>query len=294
MSTLRKVICGWLCVGGMVAGCGEGPEPEVVGGSARAEPVAPKLTKSRETKGTPQGAVNPEELSATFSIAAVDPETGICGVAVASKYPAVGAAVPFARAGAGAFCTQHYHVPSWGPRALDLLAGGKSAGEVLIELLADDKAPGQRQLAAVDRQGRTANHNPLDAPRDSRWWGSMAGRNYTCQGNTLTGSDVVTSMGAAFERTRGSLADRLMAALVAGDCAGGDHRGRLAAGIVVAKPGVEGSWFELRVDKSDDAVLDLAKKYIELKHDAKGEWATANTPWKHPCANRPPANQPVE
>ncbi|UCG46600.1 MAG: DUF1028 domain-containing protein, partial [Phycisphaerales bacterium] len=83
--------------------------------------------------------------------------------------------------------------------------------------------------------------------------------------------------------THGSLSDRLMAALIAGDCAGGDHRGRLAAGIRIAKKGVEGHWLELYVDKSDDAVIDLAKKYAELEHEAKGDWPVAKPPFRHPC-----------
>jgi uncharacterized Ntn-hydrolase superfamily protein len=76
-------------------------------------------------------------------------------------------------------------------------------------------------------------------------------------------------MATAYENTKGTIADRLMAALVAGDCAGGDHRGRLAAGIIVARPGVEGPWLELYVDESDNAVMELSKKYVELEHEAK-------------------------
>jgi uncharacterized Ntn-hydrolase superfamily protein len=106
------------------------------------------------------------------------------------------------------------------------------------------------------------------------------------QGNTLTGSKVITLTAEAYESTKGSLADRLMAALVAGDCAGGDHRGRLAAGIRVAKPGVEGYWLELYVDRSDDAVIDLAKKYAELEHEAKGAWRGGKLPFVHPCPDR--------
>ena len=210
-------------------------------------------------------------LSRTFSIVAMDPETGICGAAVASKFPAVGKVVPFAKGGVGAFCTQHYHHPEFGKRALALLEAGKSPQEVLADLLRDDAGAGGRQLAVIDRLGRTANHNPQDAGQGSRWWGAMSGRFYACQGNTLTGPEVVTQMAAAYETTEGSLADRLMAALVAGDRAGGDHRGRLAAGIIVAKPDVEGAWLEVQVDKSDDAVTELAKKYAELEHEAKGK-----------------------
>src|SRR5262245_8802063 len=98
----------------------------------------------------------------------------------------------------------------------------------------------------------------------------MTGKYYACQGNTLTGREVITSMGRAYEETTGSVADRLMAALVAGDRAGGDHRGRLAAGIRVAKPGLEGNWLALDVDKSDDAVTELNDKYAALEHEAKG------------------------
>lgn len=209
-------------------------------------------------------------ISATFSIVAVDPETGVCGAAVASKYPAVGKVVPYVRAGVGAFCSQHWHNPRWGEPALDLLQAGKSPEEVLGELLRDDPDRDQRQLAIIDIEGRVANRNPAAAAGSSRWWGGATGRFYACQGNTLAGRDVITAMGRAFEETRGSLADRLVAALVAGDRSGGDHRGRLAAGLRLAKPGVPGQWLALDVDKSDDAVEELLEKYVALQHEAKG------------------------
>jgi uncharacterized Ntn-hydrolase superfamily protein len=208
-------------------------------------------------------------VAATFSIVAIDPATGICGAAVASKYPAVGEVVPYVRGGVGAFCTQHYLNPKFGPRAIEMLAAEKPPHEILLELLRDDERAGTRQLAIVDRRGRTAQHNPVDAGDASQWWGAMSGRYYACQGNTLAGREVITAMAEAYEKTAGSLADRLMAALVAGDRAGGDHRGRLAAGIVVDKPGTENHWLNLQVDNSDDAVTELAKKYAELEHEAK-------------------------
>ena len=90
-------------------------------------------------------------------------------------------------------------------------------------------------------------------------------------------------MSKAYEDTKGSLADRLMAALIAGDLAGGDHRGRLAAGIRVAKKDVDGYWLEVQVDRSDDAVIDLARKYAELKHEAKGEWRGGQLPFEVPA-----------
>jgi uncharacterized Ntn-hydrolase superfamily protein len=232
-----------------------------------------------------------EEKIATFSIAAVDREAGTCGAAVASMYPAVAKTVAHARADVGAFCTQHYGVTAWGPKALDLLADGKLPEEVVTELLKTDKNPGGRQLGIIDMQGRSAQRHPVGAGKDSNYWGGMSGRFYVCQGNTLAGRDVITGMAKAFEETKGSLADRLLAALIAGDCAGGDHRGRLAAGIRVCKKGVEGYWLDLHVDKSSDAVIDLAKQYADLKHDAKGEWEGAKA-FKHPCLDRPAVKKP--
>lgn len=239
-------------------------------------------------------AAPPDGITATFSIVAVDPETGIVGAAVASKYPAVGKVVPYVRAGVGGFCTQHYHVPKWGEPALDSLAKGTRPDQVLADLLKNDDKPELRQLAIIDMAGQAAVHNPTAAPKDSRYWGAMTGRYYCCQGNTLTGREVITAMAAAYEETAGSLADRLMAAIIAADCAGGDHRGRLAAGIRVAKRDVEGYWFELYVDKSDDAVIELAKKYAETKHDAKGAWRGGQLPFVHPCPKRGEPKAPAK
>jgi uncharacterized Ntn-hydrolase superfamily protein len=148
----------------------------------------------------------------------------------------------------------------------------------LAELLRDDPRRDKRQLAIIDMSGRAANRNCANADTSGVWWGSAAGRYYACQGNTLAGQEVVFAMARAYEQTRGSLADRLMAALVAGDRAGGDHRGRLAAGIRVAKTGVAGCWLELYVDESNDAVTELAGKYAAFEHEAKGTPPGGNTP----------------
>src|SRR5687768_3311043 len=242
----------------------------------------------------PDASLPDHGVSATFSIVACDPETGVCGAAVASKYPAVGKVVPYVRGGVGAFCTQHWHNPKIGERALDLLAEGKLPEEVLGELLKDDERRDKRQLAIIDMQGRAANRNPSQADPSGVYWGAMSGRYYACQGNTLTGSEVIVAMAKAYEDTKGSLADRLMAALVAGDSAGGDHRGRLAAGIRVAKRDGKGYWLELQVEKSDDAVIELAKKYAELKHDAKGDWRGGRLPFEHPCPKRPEPKAPAK
>jgi uncharacterized Ntn-hydrolase superfamily protein len=233
-----------------------------------------------------------ETITATFSIAAVDPATGICGGAVASRYPAVGKAVVFARPGVGVLCTQHYNLARFGDQALDLLEKGKLPEEVLGELLREDGGRDGRQLALVDMHGRAVLRHPVKAGKGSNYWGGMSGRFYACQGNTLTGREVIIAMAQAYEDTKGSLADRLMAALIAGDCAGGDHRGRLAAGIRVCKRGIDGYWLDLHVDKSKDAVIELAQKYVELKHDAKGAWPGGQPPFKHPCPKRPEPKAP--
>lgn len=245
-----------------------------------------------------------DQIVATFSIVAADPDAGEVGAAVASMYPSVGRVVPYIKGGVGAFCTQHYHMPKWGEPAIEKLAAGKRPETVLLELLADDPQPGQRQLAIINAKGEVANHNPDTAPRASQYWGAQSGRFYSCQGNTLTGREVISAMAAAYEETKGSLADRLMAALIAGDCAGGDHRGRLAAGIrvdkvrdeAVAADDAEKSplWLDLQVDRSDDAVIELATAYAGLKHDAKGEWRGAKLPFVHPCKERPKPVPPTE
>ena len=264
-------------------------------GCQRSEPARLATDHNRPASIAAEALIEPDfGVSGTFSIAAVDPESGICGVAVASMFPAVGSAGPYVKGGVGAFCTQHYHNPDFGPRALELLEQEKQPNAILAELLAGDMRAGQRQLAIVDRNGNTAQHNPPGAPQSSRWWGAISGRNYACQGNTLCGPQVLTTMASAFESTRATLADRLLAALVAGDCAGGDHRGRLAAAVVLAKPGVEGLWLDVHVDKSDDAVLELAKQYVEMRHESQGAWAESHRPWQHPCADRPEPKPPQE
>lgn len=208
-----------------------------------------------------------DPLIATFSICACDPETGEVGAAVASMYPAVGKVVPFVKSGVGAFCTQFYNNAEFGPKAIAMLEMGMRPEDILAQLLKNDPRPEHRQLGIVDMQGRTANRNPIAASIQPgcEWWGAASGKYYSVQGNTLAGRKVIADMAAAYEDTEGTVADRLMAALKAGEDAGGDHRGRLAAGIRVAKPNVDGLYVELYVDKSDNAVDDLVKVYAEWK-----------------------------
>jgi uncharacterized Ntn-hydrolase superfamily protein len=210
-----------------------------------------------------------EPIITTFSIVGCDPQTGEVGAAVASMYPAVGRVVPSVKVGVGAFCSQYHHNPEFGPKAMSMLENGMRAEEILAELVRHDPKPENRQLAIIDLRGRAANRNPTSAAPNADWWGAASGKFYAAQGNTLAGRQVVVDMAAAYESTDGTIADKLMAALKAGDDAGGDHRGRLAAGIQVAKPGVDGLWVELYVDKSDDAVNELVAKYRDWKAATK-------------------------
>ncbi len=174
---------------------------------------------------------------ATFSIVAIDPDTGEMGVAVASRYFSVGAVVPWAEADVGAVATQASVNVGYGPRALELLKEGLTAQEVLDRLFEEDSFPGKagRQIAIVDRHGNVAVHTGEAA---NEWRGHQKGATYSVQGNILAGPEVADAMAAAFENTRGELTERLYAALAAGDAAGGDRRGRQSASILVVGKGM--------------------------------------------------------
>ena len=172
--------------------------------------------------------------SATFSIVAIDPETGEMGVAVASRYFAVGAVVPWAEADVGAVATQASVNVGYGPRALELLKQGLTAQQVMDRLFEEDTFGGKegRQIAIVDSHGNVA---VVTGPTASDWRGHIKGENYSVQGNILAGEEVVQAMAQAFENTTGELSERLYAALSAGDRAGGDRRGRQSASMLVVK-----------------------------------------------------------
>jgi uncharacterized Ntn-hydrolase superfamily protein len=195
----------------------------------------------------------------TFSIVACDLEQKSWGVAVASKFPAVGAVVPWAQAGVGAVATQSFANTSFGPRGLELLAGGLNAEETLSRLLADDPEREHRQVGIVDAQGGSATFTGKDC---FAWAGGVTGTGYTIQGNILAGDPVVPAMQNAFLETKGELPERLYAGLLAGDRAGGDKRGRQSAAIYVVKPkggygGYLDRWIDYRVDDHPDPVLRL-------------------------------------
>jgi uncharacterized Ntn-hydrolase superfamily protein len=202
-----------------------------------------------------------DHLIATFSIVAHDPRNGDLGVAVASKFLAVGSVVPWAQAGAGAVATQALANIGYGPRGLALLAAGRTAAETLAALLADDPQREHRQVGVVDGRGGAAAHTGSAC---FPWAGHRVGAGYAAQGNILAGEAVVAAIAAAFERAEGELAERLLAALQAGDDAGGDRRGRQSAALYVARAGgsyggVLDRYIDLRVDDHPDPMPELAR-----------------------------------
>jgi len=166
----------------------------------------------------------------TFSIVAFDFENGDLGVAVQSKFPAVGAVVPWAKARVGAIATQAWCNTTNGPNGLKMLEGNLSAQETLSRLLADDTSPQVRQFAVVDAKGQVAAHTGTEC---FEWAGHITGKGYSCQGNILAGAKVVESMARAYEETSGDLIDRLVQVLSAGQAAGGDRRGQQSAALLV-------------------------------------------------------------
>ncbi len=203
----------------------------------------------------------------TFSIVACDLITKSWGVAVASKFPAVGAVVPWAQADAGAVATQSFANTSFGPRGLEMLVSGFSAEDTLSRLLADDLDREHRQVGIVDKHGGSATFTG-DACFD--WAGGVSGLGYAIQGNILASDQVVPAMQKTFLGTNGELPERLYKALLAGDHSGGDRRGRQSAAIYVVKPhggygGFIDRWLDYRVDDHNDPVKRLGE-LLELHH----------------------------
>lgn len=197
----------------------------------------------------------------TFSIVACDLEEQAWGIAVASKFPAVGAVVPWAQAGAGAVATQSFANTSFGPRGLEMLSSGLSAEEALARLLQNDPDQELRQVGLVDKSGRAASFTGQGC---FNWAGGLAGQGYAIQGNILKSGRVVPAMEKAFLKAKGNLPKRLHAALLAGDRAGGDKRGRQSAAIYVVKPnggygGFVDRWIDYRVDDHNDPVVRLGE-----------------------------------
>jgi uncharacterized Ntn-hydrolase superfamily protein len=197
----------------------------------------------------------------TFSIVGYDPATGDLGIAVQSKFLAVGAVVPWARAGAGAIATQSWANTSYGPRGLDLLAGGQTAEEAVAALTGGDAGARQRQVGIVDAHGCSAT---FTGPDCNPWAGGVAGQHFAAQGNILVGEATVTAMADTFQGTQGSLWHRLVAALAAGQRAGGDNRGQQSAALLVVRAGGGYAGFndrmiDLRVDDAPHPIEELAR-----------------------------------
>lgn len=203
----------------------------------------------------------------TFSIVARSADGESWGVAVASKFLGVGAAVPAARAGVGALATQSYANTTFKTRGLSLLAAGSTAQQTLDQLLADDDGREQRQVGIVDRAGGSVNYSGSGC---HDWAGGVTGAGVAIQGNILTGPDVVDAMQTAWAGTDDDapLSHRLLAALRAGDDAGGDRRGRQSAALFVVRAGAGYAGFDdvavdLRVDDHPTPVPELSR-LVEL------------------------------
>jgi uncharacterized Ntn-hydrolase superfamily protein len=197
----------------------------------------------------------------TFSIVAIDDSTGDLGVAVASKFLAVGAVVPWATAGLGAIATQALANVRFGPDGLAALGAGGSAQAVVDALTGADPGAAQRQLGIVDVHGGSASFTGTGC---LPWAGGRTGPGFAVQGNILSGPEVADAMVDAFGTAKGPLPDRLLAALLAGDRAGGDRRGRQSAALLVVREGggygdADDRWIDLRVDDHADPVPELIR-----------------------------------
>jgi uncharacterized Ntn-hydrolase superfamily protein len=205
----------------------------------------------------------------TFSIVAADARTGQLGVAVQSKFPAVGAIVPAARAGAGAVATQALGRVQWKKEALDLMARGVPVGEVLKQLVAADPQRDERQLGLVDARGKAASWTGKRCPDFA---GSIVGEGFAVQGNILTGRATIEAMASAYraaEKAGQPLAERLLRALEAGQAAGGDRRGQESAALLVVRPGGgylggDDTWIDLRVDDAPAPIAELRRLYADV------------------------------
>lgn len=206
-----------------------------------------------------------EDIVATYSIAAFDPESGELGVVVQSKFFGVGSVVPWAKAGVGAIATQAQANVRYGSEGLKLLADGKSPEEVLQALTEGDQGRDSRQCGVVDAKGRSASYT---GGKCLAFAGHRTGKHYAIQGNILAGQQVIDDMAAAFEKAQkagaGELADWLVATLQAGEDAGGDRRGRQSAALLVVREkagygGASDRYIDLRVEDHPDPTHELAR-----------------------------------
>ena len=201
--------------------------------------------------------------AATYSIVAFDPGRREWGAAVQSKFPAVGALVPWVEIDVGAIVTQAWMNVSYGLDGLALLREGRSAQETVDQLVAGDNDRGHRQLAIIDGMGNAAN---FTGDGCLTWAGGFVGNDYAAQGNTLVSAETVNAMARSFDASDGRpLAERLLEALIAAQAAGGDRRGQQAAALkVVGRGRGYGGCdiaVDLRVDDSPQPLTELARLY---------------------------------
>jgi uncharacterized Ntn-hydrolase superfamily protein len=241
---------------------------------------------------------------ATFSIAARDSITGELGVAVASRFFAVGTVVPWARADVGAVATQAFANTTFGWRGLELLQNGSTPEEAVKDLLSNDPEPDRRQVGIVGADGSSASYTGKGC---NPWAGGRHGRNYAVQGNILTGEPVVAAMERAFLDTRGTLAERMYAALLAGDKNGGDSRGKQSAALIVVKKGAGYGGFtdraiDIRVDDHPEPFKELGRllDYAQMNYSWNEAWtlftekkAAEALPHMEHAANIAPKNPEV-
>src|ERR1700751_4086666 len=204
------------------------------------------------------------EPIATYSIVACDLDAKQWGVAVQSKFLAVGSVVPWAEPEVGAVATQAYANPSYGPNGLALLREGLSASEVVERLTAEDDGRAHRQLGVVDAHGDTASWT---GPGCNEWAGGRTGPGYAAQGNILVGEETVAALAATFEANEDlPLVQRLIECLAAAQAAGGDRRGQQSAALVVVQQnggyaGLSDSLVDLRVDDHEHPIQELRRIY---------------------------------
>ncbi|MDF1850012.1 MAG: DUF1028 domain-containing protein [Verrucomicrobiales bacterium] len=214
------------------------------------------------------GLTEDDPVVATFSIIAVDPDTDEIGVAVQSKIVGVGAVVPFAKAGVGAIATQANANVGYGPLGLLALRSGMSAKDTIDLLTREDPLAASRQVGVITAEGKASTYTGKNC---FDWAGGKTGENYAVQGNILAGKEVLEAMAKAFEETEGVLAERLLAALHAGQEAGGDRRGRQSAGLLIVREGwgyggLTDRFRDLRVDEHETPIVELERVY--QKHRA--------------------------
>lgn len=250
------------------------------------------------------GGAGAAEPVATFSIVGYDAETGDVGVAVQSKFFAVGSVVPWAKAGVGAIASQAFGNTTFGPRGLALLSEGVPVGDVIARLLTDDADRDRRQVGVVDAHGVSAAYTGSEC---MAWAGHEFGPGHSAQGNILVSEETVKAMAEAFRTTEGVLGERLMKALEAGQAAGGDSRGMQSAAILIVRDkggygGYNDRYCDLRVDDHTDPIGELRRIFDMWKGEAliyegyrlcdEGAWEEAFARGREAIAMAPGSGEP--